>query len=42
MVNDKLETCVDEIHRIIIAAHNAPYRNREFIDNIRKELEGGD
>ncbi|MDE7186573.1 MAG: guanylate kinase, partial [Lachnospiraceae bacterium] len=42
VVNDKLETCVDEIHRIIIAAHNAPYRNMEFIDNIRKELEGGD
>lgn len=42
VVNDKLETCVDEIHRIIKAAHNAPYRNMEFIDNMRKELEGGD
>lgn len=40
VVNDKLETCVDEIHRIIMAAHNAPYRNIEFIDNIRKELKG--
>lgn len=42
VVNDKLETCVDEIHQIIMAAHNAPYRNIEFIDNMRKELEGGD
>ncbi len=39
-VNDNLEKCVDEVHRIIIAAHNAPHRNREFIDNIRRELEG--
>lgn len=40
VVNDKLETCVDEIHRIIMAAHNTPERNIEFIDNIRKELRG--
>lgn len=40
VVNDKLETCVDEIHRIIMAAHNTPERNIEFIDNIRKELSG--
>ncbi len=40
VVNDNLEKCVDEVHRIIIAAHNAPHRNREFIDNIRRELEG--
>ena len=42
VVNDKLETCVEEVHRIIMAAHNAPYRNIEFIDNMRKELKGGD
>lgn len=40
VVNDKLETCVDEVHRIIMTAHNASHRNVEFIDNIRKELEG--
>ena len=40
VVNDNLEKCVDEVHRIIMAAHNAAHRNREFIDNIRKELEG--
>ena len=27
VVNDNLEKCVDEVHRIIIAAHNAPHRN---------------
>ncbi len=42
VVNDKLETCVDEIHGIVMAAHNAAHRNIEFIDNIRKELEGGE
>lgn len=42
VVNDKLEKCVDEVHRIIMAAHNAAHRNMEFIDNIRKELEGGE
>ena len=40
VVNDNLEKCVDEVHRIIIAAHNASHRNMEFIDNIRRELEG--
>ena len=40
VVNDKLETCVDEVHRIIMTAHNASHRNVEFIDNIRRELEG--
>lgn len=40
VVNDNLEKCVDEVHRIIMAAHNAPLRNMEFIDNIRRELEG--
>ena len=40
VVNDNLEKCVDEVHRIIMAAHNAAHRNIEFIDNIRKELEG--
>ena len=40
VVNDDLETCVRQLHEIIMAAHNTPQRNREFIENIRTELEG--
>lgn len=40
VVNDDLETCVRQLHEIITAAHNTPNRNREFIENIRTELEG--
>ncbi len=40
VVNDDLETCVGQLHEIILAAHNTPVRNREFIENIRTELEG--
>lgn len=40
VVNDDLEACVRKLHEIIVAAHNTPGRNREFIENIRTELEG--
>ena len=40
IVNDDLEVCVRQLHEIITAAHNTPVRNREFIENIRTELEG--
>lgn len=40
VVNDDLEVCVRQLHEIITAAHNTPVRNREFIENIRTELEG--
>lgn len=40
VINDDLETCVGQLHGIITAAHNAPNRNKEFIENIRTELEG--
>ncbi len=40
VVNDDLETCVEQLHGIIAAARNTPGRNREFIENIRTELEG--
>ena len=40
VVNDDLETCVGQLHGIIMAAHNTPDRNKEFIENIRTELEG--
>lgn len=39
VVNDDLETCVRQLHDLIMAAHNTPGRNREFIENIRTELE---
>lgn len=39
VINDDLDTCVKELHEIITAAHNTPFRNEEFIENIRTELE---
>ena len=39
VINDKLEECVKEMHGLILAAHETPERNQEFIDNMRKELE---
>lgn len=38
VINDQLEECVKELHALIGAAHNAPSRNEEFINHIRKEL----
>lgn len=38
VVNDDLGTCVKQLHEIILAAHNTPFRNEEFIEKIRKEL----
>lgn len=40
VINDDLETCVKELHGIISAAHHAPGRNGEFIEKMRRELEG--
>lgn len=39
VVNDDLEACAKQLHEIIMAAHNTPFRNEEFIEKIRKELE---
>lgn len=39
VINDRLEECVGKMHGLIQAAHDAPCRNKEFIDNMRKELE---
>ena len=39
VINDKLEECVKEMPGLILAAHETPDRNQEFIDNMRKELE---
>lgn len=40
VINDDLDTCVEELHAIITAAHNTPVRNEEFIEKMRRELEG--
>lgn len=38
VVNDDLDTCVDEVHRLVEAARTAPVRCQEFIKEIREEL----
>lgn len=38
LINDRLEDCVEELNNLVVAAHNTPARNQEFINNIRKEL----
>lgn len=38
VINDDLETCVDQMDGIITAAHLTPGRNEAFIERIRKEL----
>lgn len=38
LINDDLETCVKQLHEIVEAARCTPYRNKEFIENIRAEL----
>lgn len=40
VINDDLDTCVKELHEIIKTAHNTPLRNEEFIEKIRRDLEG--
>lgn len=39
VINDNLDQCVQEMHGLVLAAHETPGRNREFISNMRKELE---
>ncbi len=40
VVNDKLETCVEELHQIVRAARRSPVRRQKFIKEIREELKG--
>ncbi len=40
VVNDDLEACVEEIHRIVDAARNESVRRKAFIKEIREELQG--
>ena len=39
VINDDLDECVDSLHNIITTAHNAPVRQADLIDKIKKELE---
>ena len=39
VINDKLDECVQEMHGLIMAAHETPARNQELISKMRKELE---
>ena len=38
VINDKLEDSVENVHRIINAAHLSPGRNLDFIETIREQL----
>lgn len=40
VVNDDLEVCIEEVHRLVDAARRAPVRRKELISEIRKELQG--
>lgn len=40
VINDDLDTCVEEVHRIIQAEHNRSTRNQAFADQIKKDLKG--
>ena len=37
--NETLEECAARMHELIRAAHDAPIRNKELIENMREELE---
>lgn len=39
IINDNLDTCVKEMHSLIQGAHDTPSRNKEFIGEIRSQLE---
>ncbi len=38
VVNDNLDVCVEELHRLVDASRRAPVRREAFIKEIRKEL----
>ncbi len=38
LVNDDLETCVDEMHALLRSRHHAAGRHEEFIHRMRREL----
>lgn len=40
VINDELDVCVEEVHRIIQGEHRRVSRNRAMIENIKRELKG--
>lgn len=40
VINDSLEECVEEVHRLVAAARRVPVRCQDFIKEIRGELQG--
>lgn len=40
IINDDLNICVEEVHRIIQGEHRRSFRNQEFIENMKRELKG--
>lgn len=39
VINDNLDECVEELHRLVAAAKRAPIRSQELIKEIREELQ---
>ena len=40
VINDDLETCVDDIHSLVKAAQNEPVRMKSFIEDMQNQLMG--
>lgn len=40
VINDDLDECVENVHKIIQAEHSRSYRNLNFAEKIKKELKG--
>lgn len=40
IINDDLQTCVEELHKIIEAEHSRGFRNAEFMEHMKEELKG--
>ena len=40
VINDVMEDCVDEVHKIIQGEHRKSFRNMDFIEKMRQELKG--
>ena len=39
IINDDLDTCVEEVHHIIQGEHRRSFRNASLIENMKKELQ---
>ena len=40
VVNDELDVCVEEMHHLIQGEHERCFRNRTFIEHMKRELKG--